>query len=159
MFHSRRILIVSLVAGLGFMSCYPFLAAQGPRPQPQWIWLGDKPGAEQTVYFRQEVVLKARVTNVKLYGTCDNEMTVYINGKEVLKSDSWESPVFRDVTDHFRSPRKGDPESRNVIAVKAQNHGGAAGLLLRITFDSPKRESQTVVTDNKWRASEKAEKG
>src|SRR6266542_3517503 len=64
-----------------------------------WIWLDAKPKSPQTVYFRKEITLKHKIKSAKLYGTCDNQMTVYVNGKEALASDAWETPVFRDVVD------------------------------------------------------------
>lgn len=126
---------------------------------PSWIWLGDKARDKQTVYFRKEITLPRAVKAVKLYGTCDNQMTVYINGKEVLASDSWENPVFRDVTEHFKNPVAAGKAVPNVIAVKAHNTEGAAGLVVRLVLEFGKKDTQVVVTDTSWRASEKADKG
>src|SRR6516225_8187050 len=88
--------LVAASASLVFFSSY----AQAPKGkmQPQWIWFG-KARENQTVYFRKDVVLNKKVAFVRLVGTCDNHMTVYINGKEVVSSDSWEIPVSRDVTE------------------------------------------------------------
>jgi putative heme-binding domain-containing protein len=156
-------------AGLcfGFIAlvvCLWPLGAQGPKKAgnpsaAQWIWLPGKAEPNQTAYFRKEIVLKQRITSAKLYGTCDNRMTVYVNGKEVLSSDAWETPVFREVTEHLRSPRKGTGETRNVIAVKAYNSEGPAGLVLRLELDSPKKEALVITTDATWRASEQPTTG
>jgi putative heme-binding domain-containing protein len=158
---NSRILVLtaSLLAALG-LARFLSLDAQGTKdkPVPSWIWLGDAQ-SDQTVYFRTEVSLDYRVTTARLYGTCDNHMTVYINGKEVVASDNWEAPVFRDVTDAFVNPAKGTGPARNVIAVKAHNNEGPAGLLLRIILQGSKKQTITLVTDGTWRASEKAASG
>src|SRR5262249_1941809 len=48
--------------------------------------------------------------------------------------------------------------SKHVLAVKAQNHGGAAGMLLRLTFLGPRGPVQAVETDATWKAAENAPK-
>ncbi len=156
------------IAGLGCAAVVALgftLVAQGPtgggkgaRSQPAWIWLGDQPRADQTVYFRKEIAVKHRITNARLYGTCDNQMTVYVNGTEVAASSEWSDPVFRDVTDAFPKLAKGQKEVRVVITVKAHNTDGPAGLVLRLVLTGPKQET-LIVTDDTWRVSEKAADG
>src|SRR5581483_7093306 len=126
---------------------------------PQWIWLGDAAQANQTVYFRKEIPLRFRVTGAKLYATCDNRMTIYVNGKEVISSDTWEAPIFREVTDLFLPPvKQGEELARNVIAVKAHNTEGQAGLVLRLVIETPK-ETHVIVSDATWKASPNGGKG
>jgi hypothetical protein len=122
-----------------------------------WIWLAGEVRPNQTVYFRKEITLKHRITSAKLHATCDNRMTVYINGKEAIASDSWESPIFRDVTDLLKAPAagKGQEPVKNVIAVKAQNTDGPAGLVLRLVLEAPKKQATTIGTDGSWRATDK----
>lgn len=124
-----------------------------------WIWLEEKPKPSQTVYFRKEITLKHKIKSARLCGTCDNQMTVYVNGKEVLASDSWETPVVREVADLLRAPGKGEEPIRNVIAVKAINDGGPAGLVLRLDLEAAKKQSIVIGTDGSWRASATAATG
>lgn len=138
---------------------FPPLARGGGGGVSDWIWLAGEVGPDQTVYFRKEVTLKHRITGAKLFATCDNQMTVYVNGKEAIASDNWQTPVFRDVTDLLRAPRKGEEPMRNVIAVKAQNSGGPAGLVLRLVLEAPKKQATIVGTDGSWRATDKPEAG
>src|SRR5262245_56223876 len=82
--------------------------AKKPAPTPastppSWIWLGKDAKPGQTVFFRKEVAVKG-ITGAKLYATCDDQMTVFINGKEVVSSDRWQTPVFKDVTEYFLQP-------------------------------------------------------
>lgn len=136
-------------------------SAQGPKKgkaAPRWIWLGPKAAEEQTVHFRKEIEVGQRITGARLYGTCDNHMTVYVDGKQILSSDSWETPVFRDVSDIFAV--KGKPAKRkHLIAVAARNEGGPAGLVLQLVLESPKGASQVIATDASWKACEKPAAG
>lgn len=126
----------------------------GPKSAPAWIWLGDAK-SNQTLYFRKDFPIAGRVVSAKIYGTCDNQMTIYVNGKETLTSADWETPVFRDVTDQLIGAGKGESPAQNVIAVKAHNSDGAAGLLLRLVIEGPKNKSNAIVTDNTWRVSDR----
>ncbi|MFO0968594.1 MAG: hypothetical protein U0793_23810 [Gemmataceae bacterium] len=130
------------------------LSAQGKAPVPNWIWHGE-PRDNQTVYFRKEIAIKGRVNAARLAGACDNKMTVYLNGKEVLTSDNWETPVSKDVSDILA----GTKDDSAVLAVEAYNSEGPAGLVLQLVLDGPKKEKTTIVTDGSWLASEKAAKG
>jgi putative heme-binding domain-containing protein len=132
--------------------------SSAPLRPPSWIWL-DRTQDGQTVYFRKEIDLKYRVTSARLYGSCDNQMTVYVNGKEIIASDSWETPVFREVTDAFVNPTKTENPVKNVIAVKAHNTEGPAGLLLRIVLENSKKETIHLVTDAGWRVTDQYAKG
>ncbi len=133
-------------------------AGQPATTPPRWVWLGKDAAPEQTVYFRKEIAVKG-IAGAKLYATCDNQMTVWINGKEVVSSDQWQTPVFKDVTDHFLGERALRGGGRHVVAVRARNKGGAAGLLARLVFDSASAGPFAVVSDETWRASPKLTEG
>jgi putative heme-binding domain-containing protein len=136
-------------------------AAEVPkRPadaKPSWIWLGEKAGDNQTVYFRKEIRLDRRITGAKLYAACDNVMSLLIDGKPVAEGQDWGAPVFRDVTDAFRGRSGGG--GRHVLAARCRNEGGPAGLLVRLVFESRGAGPVAVVTDGSWRASERAGEG
>lgn len=118
-----------------------------------WIWLGASASPNQTVYFRKEIAVPGQIVAARILGACDNQMTVFVDGKQVLASDTWETPVAREVTDLIRN------KGRHVIAVKAHNTEGPAGLLLRIVLELPGKSSVTIATDDTWRATNKASKG
>jgi putative heme-binding domain-containing protein len=159
-------MLFGIVAAVGLMPIFSVAAQETkkapktlPATAPSWIWLG-KALEKQTVYFRKEFTLgKSRIVGAKLHATCDNSMTVYINGKEVLASSNWETPAFRDVNDLLNRPVTPDQSVRNVIAVKAYNADGPAGLLVSLELETPKQGSNRVVTDASWRVSDKAAKG
>ncbi len=122
---------------------------------PSWIWLDDKPKSKQTVYFRKEIEIKGTsISAARLYVTCDNEVTVYINGRTVLSHDTWQEPMYKDVLEFFVNDKNQSGAGRHVIAVKAKNQDSAAGLLMRLVFESASRQSFAVVTDSTWLATD-----
>jgi putative heme-binding domain-containing protein len=151
---------MALVA-LSIFGAIRFLAldAQTARARvPAWIWLGEA-RANQTVYFRGEIDVPFPIVSAKLYGTCDNQMTVFVNGKEVASSDEWETPVQRDVTAEFEGAKVGGQTVRNVVAVKAHNTDGPAGLVLKIVLQGPNKQTLTLATGANWRAIEQPKPG
>ncbi len=114
---------------------------------PEWIWLGDKARDNQAVWFRKTFKLDEAAEAV-VQGTCDNAMEVFVNGESIAQSDAWETPIAANAGRLLKA-------GANVIAVRARNTGGPAGLVLRLTV----KGRPPVVTDATWRASEKATKG
>lgn len=125
---------------------------------PQWIWLGTEPKANQTVYFRKEITVKG-IASARLYASCDNQMTIWINGREVASNNEWQTPVAKDVSDYFLGEKALRGGGRHVIAVRAHNRDGRAGLLARLVFDSSAAGTFAHVTDGTWRGSAKLEEG
>ena len=95
------------------------------KPVAQWIW-SKSPSANQKLWFRSSFDLdSSEVKSATLYATCDNRMTMWINGKKVGASDAWETPLKLNV----------DPflvEGKNVIAIEGANEGGVAGIVLKL---------------------------
>jgi putative heme-binding domain-containing protein len=150
-----RTLFVSLAAVFSLFRAD--LAAQNqPKPAtspiPQWLWLSDRPRDNQTVFFRRAFRVADKIKVAQLAATCDNRLTVYLNGEKVVTSDAWETPAIVDVT---RRIREGD----NLIAIEANNKESAAGLIAKIAITFPDGSRQWVVTDRFWQMSEKAADG
>jgi putative heme-binding domain-containing protein len=125
---------------------------------PNWIWLDKEAKPAQAVFFRKEIAVKG-ISSAKLFAVCDDQMTVYINGKEVVSYDQARQPFFRDVTESFLQPGKARGSGRYVIAVRARNNTGPAGVLLRLAFESRPGGSFAVVSDDTWRVAEKPSEG
>src|SRR5262249_41957603 len=77
----------------------PAPAAEAPRPKlfsegptPYWIW-----GADIKPRYFPRKEFTGGTAAARLRATCDNHMTVYLNGQEVVHSDEWERPVELDV--------------------------------------------------------------
>src|SRR5579864_1994312 len=95
------LLIVAALAGAADGRPAAPASASEPLPAddtPGWIWARQPARADQTVYFRKVFQLKRGIKGVKLYATCDNEMTLLIDGKPVAASKEWETPVYKDLT-------------------------------------------------------------
>lgn len=149
----RRVIcsLMLLTVALGMAS---FGHAQKTTPAieevtPNWIWLGDKAGDGQVVHFRKVFKTnRGRITGAKLFASCDNEMTVFINGKKVLESKNWSTPSFADVLQHVK-------RGQNVIAVRAKNSGSLAGLLAKLVLESSESKPLVISTNASWKAREK----
>jgi putative heme-binding domain-containing protein len=130
-----------------------------PKAPPSWIWGSKEARPNQVVFFRKEVVLDEEVARARLYASCDNELTLFIDGKRVARHAEWESPLAQDVTEHFlREPSDSGPR-RHVLAVRGRNEAGPAGLLVRLVFETRARKSFAVVTDSSWRVSSTGARG
>jgi putative heme-binding domain-containing protein len=119
-------------------------------PSPRWIWLNEaKP--KQQAFFRKEFELQGNVNTARLYATCDNEMTVWIDGKEVLKHNEWQSPVYVDVGAHFTAGGVSGGKGKHVVAVRARNTDGPAGMVVKLVMESGWSKPIHVVSDESWK--------
>jgi putative heme-binding domain-containing protein len=150
-----RVLAVSLSLSCLISSAFAQQTEKPLQTTPHWIWLG-QPAAGQTVHFRKEFQVRGRIWAAKLFATGDDAITVYLDGQQVLDSQGWEKPAFKDVTALFPASRSNE---RHVLAVQGRNSKSAAGVLVKLVLDNRQKEAATIVTDSTWRASEKAESG
>jgi len=132
-------------------------ALAAAKAVPQWIWLGNPPDSNETVYFRHTFELTSVPKSVTVAGSCDNSMRVYINGKKAVSSNEWSTPVRAEIA---KSLVKG----KNVIAVEAVNSGGPGGLILSVDSwksrpRGDKKGSPILSTSPAWKASRKAASG
>ena len=107
-------------------------------PAPSWIWGADP---KQTYYLRTE--FSGGSTAARLKATCDNQMTIWLNGQQVATSDEWQSPVEVNVQKHIQS-------GKNVLLVEASNEGATAGFVLKLALAMPDGKASYVVSDASW---------
>lgn len=127
-------------------------AKSSPRPEeatPKWIWLNEGDEPAQDVYFRREFS-SAGVGAARLYAACDDVMKIFVDGKLVGESGTWEKPLFVDLSKHLDLESE---QKNHVLAVEAHNGKSAAGLLVKIDFESGWRDAWSVVSDASWQAS------
>ena len=124
----------------------------------RWIWSpeGD-PRHEAPVgtrYFRRSFELPSdrRVTRARIILTADDQFTLYVNGEEAARGDSWQRPEVVDVTSKVRP-------GKNVVAVAAANSGGPAGLLGKLVVEFEAGEPAVIVTDKGWKVSTEEQEG
>ncbi|MBL8800122.1 MAG: heme-binding protein, partial [Planctomycetia bacterium] len=117
------------------------LFAQGPTPL--WVWGAD---SKQRYVLRKEFA--GGSSAAKLKATCDNQMTLYINGQQVAASGEWQSPVEVDIQKHLKS-------DKNVLLAEVTNTDGVAGFVLKLVQTMPDGAQRYVVSDETWQAADK----
>ncbi len=120
-------------------------AANGPVPN--WIWLTDKPTDAQVVLFRKTIDVPEDLKSATVTATCDNAMSLFVNAEKLTDHQTWEESFKEDIT------KKVKP-GKNIIALRGENQGGAAGIIARIVLETKAGKRETIVTDNTWTASE-----
>lgn len=124
--------------------------------KPQWIWLNNGNGEPAgKVYLRKEIS-SSGVSAARLFAAGDDALRIFIDGKQVLETTSWQSPGFADVS---RALDLDDPQKRHVLSIEATNGGSAAGALIRLDLDSGWRDAWSIVTDDTWQVSAAPQEG
>jgi putative heme-binding domain-containing protein len=147
----RLVLVAAVLVGtMGSM------ARAQATSEPRWIWGAEQSRNNEVFHFRKtfETFIENKREDVRaatLWGTCDNEMVVYLNGKKVAESSQWERGTVVDVQ-RFLEP------GRNILAVRGRNTDGMAGLILRLTITKSDGKKVVVVTDNTWKTTSEADK-
>jgi hypothetical protein len=129
-----------------------------------WVWFPGEnartaapPGIR---YFRREVALDGRkIKDAKFIAACDNEFTLFVNGKEAAKDDgdgdSWQRPQTVSVAKLL----KAGANTFAIVAVNGSDAPNPAGLIgkLTVTFDSG--DPLVVAIDKSWRAAKQEQPG
>lgn len=98
----------------------------------RWIW--DSPEAargnqdDEPRYFRFVIELSGKPKRAELRVSVDNVGVTFVNGHQLGTNEPWMSPAQYDLSKHLQA-------GENVIAIKATNQGGAAGLLASLVID------------------------
>lgn len=114
--------------------------AEGPAPS--WIW-----GADANKKYVVRKSFKGGAQFAFLKATCDNAMTVWINGDKVAASDDWSSPVESDIKGRLKP-------GENLIEAEITNAGGIAGFCAKIVLLGRDGNNRFVVTDDSWELAE-----
>jgi len=116
------------------------------RASANWIW-ADAAKDNQTVYLRRTFDLAAVPPKATLYVTADDFFTLFVNGKEVDHSapDPKDGNVWQHV--HRVNVAPFLTPGRNVLAIRALNAGGAAGVIARLEMPG----QAPVETDARWK--------
>jgi putative heme-binding domain-containing protein len=127
----------------------------------QWIWFNEgNPAVDApagTRYFRTTFEVKTAnerrpVDEAVLQITADDAFTVWVNGVEVGKGDTWQQVYRFDVKQHMVL-------GKNVLAVLAKNEGGPAGLMVRLGYNPNGQSKLALVSDGTWKAAKTAPAG
>ncbi|MBI3852489.1 MAG: c-type cytochrome [Verrucomicrobia bacterium] len=117
---------------------------------PEWIWHDEQGAAPQPSdvrFFRKQFNVGFKAQKVELTASGDDEITVYLNGKEVANSSDWKKPVTVEVTGAMR-------EGNNALAVRGKNRtADTAAVVVKLEVRSPNMSAMFVVTDRSWLSS------
>lgn len=139
--------------------------SSGPAPSPekisaQWIWKtagAHKAADGGRIFLRKTFRLERPPKQAACAATCDNEFTLWINGKQIAHSDQWQKPVRVDLAKHL-------VRGSNAIAVEAINWPdretgkglqfsgpNPAGFLLAAKIEFTDDKPLTLGSDKSWR--------
>ncbi len=111
-------------------------------PEPSWIW-----GADQNKKYVLKQTFDAGMAKVALLrATCDNGMTLFLNGQKIGASDNFNVPFQRDLMSLLKP-------GANVLEAEVENAGGPAGFVAKLALIGPGPD-QFVVTDANWQVSD-----
>lgn len=113
---------------------------------PEWIWHDNKgaaPADGEVRFFRKTFTLDTRASKAVLSAAGDDHVTVFLNGKEVLRNDAWQEADTVDVTQAIKA-------GENIIAARGKNDSSAAGFIGKLDLTLAGGKQQTVVTDTSW---------
>ncbi len=126
-------------------------AARAADPVPDWIWT--RAAKDKDVrFFRKSVQLAAAPEKATLVVSCDNQAAVFVNGAPVAENSEWSAPTSVPVTKQLKA-------GENLIAVRAANQGGSAGLLVKLEISEPGGKKTVVVSDASWLVSDAGAQG
>lgn len=121
----------------------------GAPTEPSWLWVASEPPSDTAYLFREFDVLEACAAQLIL--AADNQAVAWLNGKEVLRADSWSRPAHASVT---------LAAGRHTLAIEARNDLGPptdaagpnpAGVIA--TLRAAGLDALSISTDNLWLAS------
>ncbi|MCS7185761.1 MAG: family 78 glycoside hydrolase catalytic domain [Armatimonadota bacterium] len=123
----------------------------------RWIWFPENNPRQSapigTRYFRRtfDLPTERKIVRARVLFTADNQFVLFVNGKEVARSDgkefAWRRPQTAEVTQLLRA-------GKNALAVAATNEGGPAGVLGKLVVEFESGEPIVVVTDRNWKCSQ-----
>jgi len=114
-----------------------------------WIWqpaTNTTAGAEETVYFRKTFRTPPLTWNARLTVSADDEAEVFLNGVPVVNCRRFSEPARAEVSTRLN-------QGENVLAVRARNRTGDAGLLVHLNLNG----QTNVASDSAWLVSTRLE--
>lgn len=119
-------------------------------PVPSWLWGSDY---SKRYIISHEFSLEQIPASAVCRFTCDNEVRLFINQKEVGSSTDWQNPLTKDITTFLKS-------GKNSICAEVANDGGsAAGFAFKAVMNSPTGATSHLVSDGSWVANEDGKPG
>lgn len=114
-------------------------------PAPTWIW-----GSDQNRNYHLTVEFSGKFQAGWLKASCDNQVTIVLNGTTIGRCEEWQSPVELDLRKHLR-------EGSNQLRMESRNEGGPAALIAKLVLRKADGSKMFVVSDGAWKAIEAGE--
>ena len=109
-------------------------------PAPNWVW-----GADNDKKYKLTTTFTGPTKAARLRATCDNVMTITLNGQQLAESSEWQSPVDIDIQKHVK-------DGANELTIAIANQGGTAGCLCKVALTRADGKIDYIVTDESWKA-------
>ncbi len=114
----------------------------GSDRQPEWIW-SEKSGATPRILIRKKIKVEGELNGAYVFYTCDNNASLYVNGRKMGHVDPWMKPQLVDITSALR-------QGENIIAADAVNAGGVAGFIAWVQLSYKDGNTRHELTDLSW---------
>lgn len=132
------------------------LASFGQQVQgASWIWHASDENPDSVSeprFFRYAFTLPGGWESASFEMSIDNDGAAYLNGERIAVSRDWQRPAFADVTTGLK-------QGRNVLAIRAMNRGGSAGVMARLNVKRPNGPNPNIATDGWWLSSDESGEG
>ena len=117
------------------------LPSLAPVWHAKWLLFG---GDGEVRYFRRAFDLPAAAESATVTLTADNAYQLYLNGEEIASDNDWYKAETYEVTIALKP-------GPNVIAIRVDNQGSAAGLLCEARIRLKNGDAIRLATDKTWR--------
>lgn len=128
-------------------------APDEPASTAQWIWADgtdqEAPPAGEAIVLRRTLILADAVARGGAVVTCDNEFTLFINGREIDRGDNWQAPRGIPLNGLLN-------KGANQIVAIAKNGGSTpnpAGFYFEARLVLNNGDHVTVASDKSWQYS------
>ncbi len=116
-----------------------------------WVWGdsaadGKTPPAGETIAIRKIVTIDENVSQAVAVVTCDNDFTLFINGREISRGNNWQQPVGLVLNGKLR-------KGKNQIVAVAHNAGdkpNPAGFYFEARAKLASGKEIEIVSDSSW---------
>ncbi|MCA9081303.1 MAG: heme-binding protein, partial [Planctomycetaceae bacterium] len=116
-------------------------------PKPHWVW-GPNNDGKYTISTRFDATGAKRVV---VKASCDNVMSLTLNGKPIANSSEWQEPVEKDVTQLLQ-------RRENEFSADVDNQGGAAAFIASIAIEHTDGKWSHIVSKTEWTAVDRGTK-
>ncbi|MBI1902647.1 MAG: c-type cytochrome [Planctomycetes bacterium] len=120
--------------------------AADPPAVPHWIWLQNPARQNETAFFRKEVEVQGKVKSAQVAVTCDNQVSLFVNGKLALQHDTWEQTARDDIAGSL-------VKGKNAISARCRNADGPGAFLFLLVIETDDGKKTAIISDDSWLAS------